>query len=260
VKYLTCEIPQDHGYLIPIGDVHFSDQNFNKEGQAKLKGYLDWVTERDNAKIFLMGDIFNVAGRNEKTSPFEQKQYEEDINEYTKATDFFKPYSSKIIGAIEGNHEERIYDEYGISPLQMFCRELTIPYCKYSAIVRFMVGKRRDSNRFKQNYFVFFHHTIGGGSTVGSKLNRVAKLRDIVEGVDVMCGGHNHQLAVAPQEVYYPSIQGGIRKRRIWFVDCGSYVDYNNSYAEQKQLSPTKLGSPRIRLAGKEEHDIHVSL
>jgi len=580
MKYLTCEIQQDHGYLIPIGDVHFGDKSFGKEGKKKLRGYLDWVAERPNAYIFLMGDIFNVAGRNSATSPFES-----DPKEYEDAVEFFRPYAHRIIGAIDGNHEcfddkteiltedgwanyktinketvlytynqekdlleketpkeiqrydfdgelvriknrhtdllitdnhrllfnlsngkfqtkpfnevpvsknrvgfissgsqnqaeydikddelrilawlladgsiyvkrimfyqrkskhhlitnildalewkysirerdrdikqicgkilkkrpepsmemtllspfnhrlieltggnkkrlpqfiyelsdrqftvflnsyidgdgsrhiscpetslmiygekqiiddlqracflhgyrtsiseyregdfrlnitknkttsfdkfeeyvskekyqgviwdvttnndtvivrrngkvsitgnSRMYEEFGASPLSFFARELNIPYCKYSAIVKFKVGRRTDSkssNRYNQIYFGYFHHTTGGGSTVGSKLNRVAKLRNIVEGVDFLCGGHNHQLAVAPQEVYYPT-RTGIKIRRIWYVDCGSYLEWNDSYAEKSMLAPAKLGSPRIRLSGKSHHhDVHVSL
>jgi hypothetical protein len=258
MKYLTCEIPDDHAYIIPIGDIHMGDHNFTKESLKKLKGYCDWVMERPNARIFLMGDIFNVAGRNSKTSPFET-----DMNEYQKASEFFKPYASRIIGAIDGNHEYRMYDEFGISPLQLFCRELNIPYCKYSAMIRLKVGKRTSKgagNRYKQNYFVYAHHTSGGGGTVGGKLNRVTKLRDVVEGCDVLLGAHNHLLATAPQDVFYPSIQGGIKKRRIWYVDCGSFLEWNDGYAEKGMLAPAKLGSPRVRFDGTDKRDIHISL
>ena len=256
MKYLEVAIPEEHGYLIPIGDVHFGDKGFKKV-RDKLTGYLDWIMERPNAYTFLMGDIFNVAGRGTPTSPFES-----DSAEYERALYFFEPYKSRIIGAIDGNHEHNMYKEFGASPLSFFCRELDIPYCKYSAIVRFKVGKRKNSgNRYFQNYFGYFHHTTGGGRTVGGKLNRVAKLRDIVEGVDFLCGGHNHQLGTAPQDVYYPSMQGGIKRRRIWYVNCGSYMYWEDSYAEKAMLPPAKLGSPRIRMDGREEkHDVHISL
>lgn len=259
MKYLVKDIPQDHAYLIAVGDIHFGDRSFKDEGMKKLKGYLDWVKSRPNAFIFLMGDIFNVSGRDTKTTPFET-----DVGEYEKAVDFFKPYADKILGAIDGNHEYRMYDEFGISPLQLFCRELKIPYCKYSAVIRLKVGKRTEKgagNRYHQNYFVYAHHTTGGGGSVGGKLNRVVKLENIVEGCDVYLGAHNHQLAIAPQDIFYVSMQGGILKRRKWYVDCGSYLDWNNSYAEKGMLAPTKLGSPRIRFSGKhDKHDVHVSL
>jgi hypothetical protein len=256
MKYLERFVQEDSSYLIPIGDIHLGDKSFGGEGERKLKGYLDWVKERPNAYIFIGGDLFNVASRLSKTSPFET-----DCNEYQRAIELFEPYKDKIIGAIDGNHENRMIDMFGVSPMQAFCMALKIPYCGWSAMVRFGVGKREDSNRYRQNYFVYLHHTTGGGATVGGKLNRVAKLREVVEGMDVLCGFHNHQLAAAPQDVFYPSMQGGIMKRRIWFVDCGSYLSWEGSYAEKGMMTPAKIGSPRIRFDGGENHhDVHVSL
>jgi len=258
MKYLEKSIDDDHGYLIPIADIHFGDKTFGEHGLQKLKGYLDWVMERPNAYVFLMGDVFNVAGRNSKTVPFETEN-----NEYIKVADFFEPYKERILGAIDGNHEYRMYDEFGISPLQLFCRELKIPYCKYSAVIRFKVGKRKDKgvNRYKQNYFIFAHHTTGGSGTIGGRMNRVAKEAEMIEGCDVYLGAHNHQLGVIPQDIYYPSMQGGIQKRRRWFVDCGSYLEHEDSYAEKGMMAPAKLGSPIIKMSGKSsDHNIQVSL
>jgi hypothetical protein len=62
-----------------------------------------------------------------------------------------------------------------------------------------------------------------------------------------------------------------MRERKITYVDCGSYLDWNGSYAEKGMMPPGKLGSPRIRFAGyrKTHHsgklqddtrDVHVSL
>lgn len=190
-----------------------------------------------------------------KTSPLET-----DTDEYQQALEIFRPYKDQIIGATDGNHEARVLDMFGFSPMQSFCSELKIPYCGWSAVIRLKVGKR-DGNRFRQNYFIYAHHTTGGGGTIGGKLNRVIKLRDIVDGVDVYLGSHNHQLAVAPQDVFYPSCQGGLIKRRIWYVDCGSYLSWDNSYAEKGMLAPSKLGSPRIRFSGEcDNHDVHISL
>lgn len=254
MKYLEVSIDQPEAYIIPIGDCHIGDKAFDGKSYTKLKGYLDWVKERKNARIFLNGDIFNVASRHSKTSPFEQ-----DTGEYQKAIDIFSPYADKIIGANDGNHEARMLDDYGVSPMQSFCRELKIPYCQWSAVVRVRVNKRQSiKGAYRENYYLYFHHTTGGGGTIGGKLNRVTKLRDIVEGVDVYVGSHNHQLAEAPQDVFYPSIHG-IQRRRIHYVSAGSYLNWDNSYAEKGMMAPTKLGSPRIRLSGK-EHDCHISI
>jgi hypothetical protein len=108
-------------------------------------------------------------------------------------------------------------------------------------------------------YHVYFHHTTGGGN-LGSSLNRIVKLSEIVEGCDVYCGGHNHQLATGVKSVYRPA-PSGVVNRKVTFVSCGSYLDYPDSYAEKGMYSPSKLGSPRVRFSGERDHpDVHVSL
>lgn len=254
MKYIECEIQDKIAYIVPIGDLHIGDKAFKGIGEHKLKEELEWIKKHPTARVFLNGDIFNVASRISKTDPWST-----DTDEYQRAIELFEPYKDIIIGATDGNHEARMMDMFGVSPMQFFCERLKIPYCGWSAVVRFKVGKRNDG-RWEQNYFLYFHHTTGGGGTLGSKMNRVVKLRDIVEGMDVYFGSHNHQLSVMPQEVYYPSMQGGIKKRRIWYVDCGSYLEWDNSYAEKGMMAPTKLGSPRVRFVGGDDKDIVISL
>lgn len=257
MKYIEREVKDKTAYVIPIGDLHIGDKAFKGEGERKLRGYLDWVKEHPNALIFLNGDIFNVGSRISATSPFEQ-----DADEYLLAETLFEPYADRIIGATDGNHEARMMDMFGVSPTALLCAHLKIPYCKWSACVRLKVGLRNDvktQNRYNQSYNLYFHHTTGGGGTLGSKMNRVVKLRDIIEGIDVYFGSHNHQLGAMPQDVCYPQQSGGVGKRRIWYVDCGSYLAWEDSYAEKMMLAPTKLGSPRVRFSGT-THDVHVSL
>ncbi len=266
----------DHAYLIPIGDIHIGDKAFGKRGRDKLRGYIQWVKERPNARIFLMGDVFNVASRISKTSPFESS-----ASEYDEAEGLFKPVAKQILGAIDGNHEARMLDMFGYSPLQALCAKLEIPYCGWSAVLELNVGNttqsRKDRKRpyYKSNqYHIYFHHTTGGGATLGGALNRSVKLQDIVQGIDVYCGGHNHQMATGQRAVWMPYPPGRrMVERKITYVDCGSYLDWDASYAERGMMPPGKLGSPRIRFAGyryttKSNHaknqddsrDVHVSL
>ena len=236
-----------HAYLIPIGDVHLGSTSFSQRGRDLLDGYLQWVADRPNAKICLMGDLFDVATRTSATSPFESSP-----TEYARAVEIFRPYVKKIAFAIRGNHCQRLLNHAGYDPMEQFCAILNIPYLGLSTIVRFDVGA--------MSYFGYFHHSTGGGGTLGSALNRATKLQDIVQGVDFYCIGHNHNLVNGVKVVYTPTDSGtGIRERRLQYIDCGSYLDYPDSYAEMMMLTPGKLGSPRIRFDGH-KHDIHVSL
>lgn len=255
MEFLKVRIPADHGYILPIGDVHFGSRHFGRQGREKLKGYLDWAQERDNCRVFLLGDFFDVATRLSKTSPFESRP--EEVEE---GIEFLTPYKNLIIGAIDGNHEARQIDLIGWSPTKIVCKLLDVKYCGWSAVVRLQVGTRPENPEWSHNtYALYFHHTTGGGN-LGSSLNRMVKLAEIVEGCDVYCGGHNHQLATGVKTVYRPTMSR-VEQRKITFVSCGSYLDYPNSYAEKGMYSPSKLGSPRLRFSGdRDRPDVHVSL
>ncbi len=248
MKFHTVDFGKaDAGYLIPIGDLHLGSTSFSAKGLKLLMGYLDWVKERPNARIFLMGDIFDVATRASATSPFESSS-----TEYNRAVDLFAPYAKKIVGAIRGNHCQRLLNYSGYDPMEQFAKILKIPYMGLSTVLRLTVRQ--------QAYYGYMHHSTGGGGSLGSALNRAVKLQDIVQGVDFYCIGHNHQLVNGSRVVYAPNQEGtAIEERRLWYIDCGSFLDYPESYAEMMMLSPGKLGSPRIRLDGK-KRDIHVSM
>jgi len=259
VRYLDAwSVPGETAYLVPIGDIHIGDKAFSKAGREKLLGYLAWIRDHDTiAKTFLLGDVFNVAGRHSKTSPFES-----NAGEYQEAINIFSPYKDLILGVIDGNHEQRIRNDYGFSPLESFARELGIPYCGDSALLRLRVGQRPkpEEEKFWQQYFCFIHHTTGGGGSLGNALNTIIKLDNLVIGCDVYLGGHNHQLVHGSRQTFRATAHGP-KPHRMTYVSCGSYLEWEDSYAEMKALAPGKLGSPKVRFDGRRDrHDVHVSI
>ena len=258
MQVVRLDIPEDHGYLIPLGDLHRGDRHLSTRGLSKLKGYLDWVIERKNAYVFLMGDILNVASRSSKTNPFESMS---GNDEYQKAVELFKPYASRIIGCITGNHEQRMYKDYGFNPLQPFCNELGVQYCGFSAAIRIRVGKRKDrKNEFQQMYWGFAHHGNGGGGTLGAALNKKMKLQEIVHGMDFYMAGHDHQLIAGTRNILIPK-RDTIEHQRVHYIDTGSFLDWDGSYAEEAAMAIGKQGAPRLRFDGRQDHhDLHVSL
>jgi hypothetical protein len=257
-------VKDSKAYLVPIGDLHLGDRCFTEYSEKKLRGYIEWVKENKNVRVILMGDIFNVATRQSKTSPFQKMSLKEEM-EY--AIKLFDPIKSQIIVALDGNHEHRATDFMDYSPMIPFCDRLGIRYGEFSAIVKLGVGKCNKGNdghgglRPAVNYIIYAHHTSGGGTSLGGKINRVDKMRDIVANADVYLGAHNHGIINAPADIFYCDVNNNkIIRLRQHLVDCGSYVDWNHSYAEMKMMAPLKMGSPRIEFnsIGRKK-DIHVS-
>ena len=279
MEIITKSFASNSIHLYPIGDIHIGDKAFGKESKKKLAGYIKWIKKTPNAYVVLMGDIVNCATLNSPSSPFAQDM---DLTDQIKtAVGYFKPIKDKILGAIDGNHEQRLSKYAGYSPTISICERLNIKYLKSSAVVIFRLGCHKNNKKSNQtldspraSFAGYFHHTTGGGSTAGGKLNRVAKLTEIVADADFYCGGHNHALGVYPAVVkVIDRTQARVETLRQMLVLCGGYLEWDGSYPEDKQMQPLKLGSPRINMFIKRKHradkyaneldvvkDIHVSI
>lgn len=124
-----------------------------------------------------------------------------------------------------------------------------------SGVVRFKVKRRKDNDGglWEHNYYGYFHHSTGGGQTMGGALNRTEKLSNIVEGCDFYCSFHAHKLSHARSTIYKANPRSRkVEKRDVDFITCGSYLDYDG-YPEAGMLRPSRLGSPIITLSNKLE-------
>ena len=266
MKTRTIDIKSDCAYIIAIGDLHVGDKAFGQESRRKLDGYIKWILEHDSARVILNGDLVNCATRTSKTSPFEQDMdLEEQITEVAR---LLMPVKDRIIGSVMGNHERRIEDQAGFDPTLAILWKLGLNteevYFKYTGILKVRVGKRMSvgAEKMKNAYTVVFNHTTGGGKLIGSKLNRVDQMREsTITNADVYIGSHNHSLSAGIMiSNEYNGHSETVEQRKQTLVSAGGYLEWNDSYAEVMQLQPTKIGSPRIRLEGKGDKDVHVSL
>ena len=250
----------DKVYLVPLGDIHLGARGVDIN---KLKGYIDWIKNTPSAYTFITGDAWDIATLSSPTNPHYQEM---NLNEAIKfAYDLFYPIKDKILGAVSGNHEIRLERYAGFNPLQTFCETLNVPYAGYSAVLRFRIGKYERKNGMISplvEYVMFVHHSTGGGSTLGGKLNRAVKLEEIFEGADAFLIGHNHTKALGEKSIAYLSKSGNgkatIKYKRVAFVDCGSFLEYDGSYAEEKMLPPSTTGAVRLRMDGTKK-DLHIS-
>ena len=166
----------------------------------------------------------------------------------------------------------RISNFTGYSPTISLCERLGIDYMGDSAVIIFRLGKN-STRGSRASFSGFFHHSCGGGGSVGSKMNVVDKLRKIVCNADFYAIGHNHMLGCIHSMIYkINETTEKVEEFRQMLVDCGGYIGYEDSYAEKLMLQPLKIGSPRIHLfikrsgggksKGEEKikKDIHISL
>ena len=250
MRYVERKFITDHKYVLPIGDIHIGDRAVD---YGLLERNLEWANDND-ALIIGTGDWLNNATLGSKSSPYKQDM--DADTQVKKCIELFTPVKDNVIGIIQGNHENRSEKGGHVDPLGAVCLALGCEYLKYSGVISIIVGTRQKSRA----YTFYVHHTTGGGSTPGGKINRVDKLRSIVSNADCYLGGHNHSLMVAPVTTRcIDTIHKSIQEKRQLLVDCGSYVKYDDNYSEMMGLPPVKLGSPRLRLDGT-KRDIHASV
>jgi hypothetical protein len=210
---------------------------------------LKWCKE-NNAWIILMGDLIE----NDSKGSVGAGVYEQIMNpeqQKDEVIELLKPVKHLILGALTGNHEERTFKDSGQDPTADICRSLEIPYLRYSAFLKLKVGT--------VNYVIYATHGSGGSRLVSSKINCVMNLSRNFEA-DIYLMAHMHDLLTASDVYKRMNMHNhAIEDKKRYFIVTGSYLGYENSYAEMMNLPPGKTGSPRIRLDGK-TFDAHISL
>ena len=252
MKVKSYKFKNNDIYIVPMGDLHIGDRCFTKRSEALVQEKIDWVKHTPNAYIFLMGDLINCATLSSPSNPLKQDM---DLgNQIRKCVSLFRGVADKILGAIDGNHELRLDRFSGYSPTISICEQLGIHYFKNSAAVLFRLGCKKTNRRGELNspratFSGYFHHSTGGGSTPGGRLNRADKLRSIVTNVDFYCAAHNHSLSTANNIIFRVNeTTEKIEEIRQAILTTGGFLEYSESYAEEKMLTPLKMGCPIIHL------------
>lgn len=227
--------------LIPLGDTHWGSPNCNQDFVRRV--VLE-VKEDPDAKVVLMGDLMENAligslGDVYKQQDGPQLQVQELVGLLT-------PIKDKILFAITGNHEERTAKRADLDPSQVICWGLNIPYMRYSCIARFILAGKAP-----KSFLCFFHHNRGGGATPGGKVNKAAKLRDIVPHADAIFSAHTH-VTSAMENCWYDLTEGHtgeprMVKRHGFDYIIGSALEYDDSYADAAAMRPAVCSFIKVR-------------
>lgn len=224
--------------VIPSGDWHIGHANYRED---IVKSFLSKLTY--NTRGLLTGDLLECATKDSVgkglfdtkrfVSPKEQKEY---------LIELLRPYAQFIDGAVVGNHEHRIEERISLDIMEDCCRELKIPYLKYTGIVKYAWNKTC--------YTFALWHGSGGGSSSQTAIKTVEDMANKIIA-DVYCIGHFHKILKSDRIMNIPDTRNNVvRKVKQYFVVCGSALDYNEGYAEMKGLKEVCLGYPIIELTG----------
>ena len=129
---------------------------------------------RPNAYSLLNGDLCESTLRTSKGEIYRQIGSPEDQRD--KMIDLLYPYRLKLLGAVDGNHEDRIWREAGIHIVRDIAKALGIPYRPEGLLHKISFGKGNSNHPDKPFVFWIYHtHGYGGARTAAAKAVKVER-------------------------------------------------------------------------------------
>lgn len=154
--------------------------------------------------------------------------------------------------SLHGNkkHENRIFKATGINVAKNMSGWLNVPFLHSACWHLYRVGK--------YNYTMYTLHGASGSRFIHTKIKAATDISHYF-ACDVLVHAHVHDVSSVSFERQYIDLknkQVGYRKQYV--VLSGHYLGYSLSYAQEKGMAPSKVGSPRIQLFA-DRWDIHIS-
>ena len=242
---LNFEVPEQRKFMriMAIGDVHYGNRYHDKN---MFQGFIKQALKDEDMHILTMGDLIECANRNSVGLQDQVIPVMEQIEDITK---ILEPFADKgrIIGLLQGNHEDRAMKAAGIDVSRMLATSLDTKYLGNGTIL--YISIKNENSRRGQNYTIYGLHGSSAARTAGGKINACMRLRDVVDA-DLYLHGHVHSLDHHTEELFVVD-RGNLQFKKKHYVLTGSYLKYWGSYAQGKAYPPSGTsGSPKIKLHG----------
>lgn len=243
--------------IVPIADVHIGNPLCN---EAELKRIVDYILEEPEdpkcARICILnGDLTESATKTSRNgNVFEQTmtpavQVGTMIKYLQPLTEKSEKYpNGKILSYCAGNHDEGRYKDTGISASETIAVNLGLED-RYSTdgCYSFIRTRKIYSHRGPTVFTVYNQHMTGGGTTVGSKANRVSKITNGVLA-DLVIGSHVHTPLTFKEDMLIPNVSvKTLMQKTVTYVITNAFLRYGD-YAQRQGLKPATISVPRIFL------------
>lgn len=249
----TCDLGNvDSAQVLIMGDLHLGDSHTDED---MIRTAAKWLTAEPNRWAVIVGDLLN-AGLKDSVSDVYSEAYTVD-----EAIDRFallmEPVRTRILAAVSGNHDHRIYKATGMDAAKQACFKAGVPYFGGEAFLKLQVGHYEWLDKAKRSpvvYTGYITHGFGGGRMVGGKANNLLRLRDIVSA-DWYASGHTHTPIVLPQVTCEcDASRGNVIEREQMFVATGASLDRGDGYAVRFGFPALAKCWPVITFNGAHKH------
>lgn len=246
----------DNIEIIPISDTHIGDKCLNKQ---LLKKTLEYIKNTPNCYCILNGDLCNIALKNSVSDVYAEEI--PPMEQLSQLCLFLDDIKEKILVVCDGNHERRITKETGISIIQLACKQLKIEdrYASGRWYIYLYFGEKNYGVKRKMCYTITGFHGSGGGSTYGGAVNQLMRQKQVVIA-DLYIMSHFHKRIATSDIVYMPDYSnakrngGQLIKKECCYLLSNSFLEYDNSYAENMNLVPSGTKVTKAILNGRERN------
>lgn len=251
--------------IVPIADAHIGHPLAD---EAEFKRIVDYVKEEPDdpncARICLLnGDLTESATKSNKNGNVFEQVYTPSvqvammIKYLLPLTETSKKYpQGKILSFCSGNHDGDRYAETGISSAESIAVGLGLEkrFSKNGCYSFITVKYRSDRTAC---FTIYNQHMTGGGSTIGGKANRIAKLSNGVVA-DLIVGSHVHTPMTFKEDIIIPNTANQnkvLQQNTVTYVITNSFMRYGD-YAQKMGMKPASVSVPRIFLRTRRVENI----
>lgn len=237
-------------HLYFLGDVHLGSSNCD---EPKLLQTIDEIRQDENALVFLMGDVCDFISRHDwrfridNIAPWVEA---DDLgnSQVQKAIEVLSPIAKKIVGVIQGNHEDVMEQAFDNAVHRNIVKGLQARDLGYSAFVRLNFAWKRGKEGGNWNKLdLLLHHGWGGGRSDGADVNRLDEiLRDY--DCDMVIAGHTHRRWAIKAVQHRINTHGLLDTRVRVKARSGTFLKTlsegtHHSYSERAGMRPLETGA-----------------
>jgi hypothetical protein len=231
---------------------------------AKAKNYRDYILNTpDTYALDLGDDIENAIPGDEIHNSMLWDSNMMPEEQFESAIEFWEPLvkKGKLLLTQDSNHWWRTEAKTGISmakQMNVFLNSMAEKnksrapkFGRWQSLSKVNVGK--------YTYKIHSWHGTGGATTPESALKK-CRSQAMNHHADIFLMGHFHR-KVIDQDVYFDWLDGAKRptQRMRAYGVTGSFLNWENSYAERAGYSPGVLGAIKVELSAK-RWDVKISL
>lgn len=249
--------------FIPTSDVHYGNHLFSRKHFLR---HIAYIKAEPNRYTFLNGDMCESTIKSSKGDIFKQVGSVQD--QWGWISELLYPIADRILGCCDGNHEDRIYNETGISVTKEIAKNLMIPYRPEGMLLKISFGG--GNGRHPESPYTYWHyytHGYGGARTASAKSVKVERTSSYIHA-DVYGMSHDHVSNAAPVVYLMPDNRththkengftvGKITAKRKMLVKTNAFVKWGG-YAEKGGFAPSDLTTPIIKMAGESQPMVRV--